>query len=126
MAEKVLCAPRILAILLQEIWGTIWGAFVAFALPIALGVCSGGSRILKGGGSSVFDCAHARARGQQRMRAKRRKGRFCRTQGTPLDPPLVWSVLWLPFEHCYVVPLWCDVSCMHGCVLVLPYIAIPM
>ena len=61
MAEKVLRAPRILAILLQEIWGTIWGAFVAFALPIALGVCSGGSRILKGGGVPLFSTVLMRA-----------------------------------------------------------------
>ena len=52
---------------------------------------SGGSRILKGGGSAVqnvFDCARARARGRRCMRAKRQKGVFRDTQGTPLDPPL--------------------------------------
>ena len=59
---------------------------------ISISLCSflvsGGSRILKGRGSSavqnVFDCALARTRGRRRMHAKRQKGGF---RGTPLEPP---------------------------------------
>ena len=58
-------------------------AFSAHFLPLPF---SGGSRILKGGVSAVqnvFDCARACARGRRRMCAKRQKGGFRGTQGTP-------------------------------------------